>query len=142
MGARIIELAAIRARRSATANDGTATKPEPRLIERFHFWSGASEKRYVHTVYGLLDCPELSRGTYVLARRDDAGRRTVLAVGRLTHASASLNLAEIRQRGATLGANEVHVHLLAATDHEMKLVEFDLRTGQLDAANAPSTVRH
>lgn len=145
MGARIIELAAVRARRSGLARPGAANpgpaarKPEPRLVERFHFWSGASEKRYVHTVYGLIECPELSSGTYVLVRRDTAGRRSALAVGRLTHASPSLNLAEIRQRGATLGADEVHVHLLAATDHEMKLVEFDLRAGQLDAANASRT---
>lgn len=145
MGARIIELAEIRARRLAPANEARVNKPEPRLIERFHFWSGASERRYVHTVYGLLDCPELSSGTYVLARRDEAGRREALAVGRLAHTAPSLNLAEIRHRGATLGANEVHVHLLATGDREMKLVEFDLRAGQIaatDAPPAPTGTRH
>jgi hypothetical protein len=51
-------------------------------------------------------------------------------------------LAEIRQRGATMGANEVHVHLLATSDRDMKLVEFDLRAGQLAAAGQPSSSRH
>lgn len=145
MGARIIQLAEIRARRQAPANDVRGAKPEPRLIERFHFWSGASTKRYVHTVYSLLECPEMSCGTFVLVRRDAQGRREALTIGRLTHAAPSLNLAEIRQRGAMLGANEVHVHLLAATDHDMKLVEFDLRAGQLahaDSTNGATSTRH
>lgn len=137
MGARIIQLSEIRALRRGPASETQSRKPEPRLIERFHFWGGASERRYVHTVYDLLECPELSGGTFILARRDESGRREVLSIGRLLHASGSLNLAEIRQRGANLGANEVHVHLLAATDHEMKLVEFDLRAGQLAATTGP-----
>lgn len=145
MGARIIQLAEIRARRLAPAHEARGNKPEPRLVERFHFWSGASTKRYVHTVYSLLECPEMSCGTFALVRRDDKGRREALSFGRLTHAAPSLNLAEIRQRGAMLGANEVHIHLLAATDHEMKLVEFDLRTGQIahaDGANGTTSTRH
>ena len=39
-------------------------------------------------------------------------------------------LAEIRQRGAALGADEVHVHLLATSAQESQAVEFDLRTAQ------------
>lgn len=140
MGARIIQLSEIRARRLSPVEDSRTTKPEARLIERFHFWSGASTKRYVHTVYSLHECPEIRGGTFVLVRRDDSGRREALTIGRLTHAAPSLNLAEIRQRGASLGANEVHVHLLAASDHEMKLVEFDLRTGQLAHAEGTGEV--
>lgn len=138
MGARIIQLAEVRARRLDPAPEARSAKSEPRLIERFHFWSGASAKRYVHTVYSLLECPELSSGTFVLVHRDEQGRREVRSIGRLVNSVPSLNLADVRQRGATLGANEVHVHLLAATEHEMKLVEFDLRAGQLTAAGGPS----
>jgi hypothetical protein len=47
-----------------------------------------------------------------------------------------LNLAEIRQRGAELGAHEVHVHLLAESSKESRMVEFDLKTGQVEAAFA------
>ena len=39
----------------------------------------------------------------------------------------------IRQRGAELGATEVHVHLLADNAKIGKLIEFDLRTGQVEA---------
>jgi hypothetical protein len=87
----------------------------------------------VHTVYELLDCPALPAANYVLVRREPGARRKVLSIGRVSNTAASLNLAEIRQRGAELGADEVHVHLLAETQKLSKLVEFDLRTGQIEA---------
>lgn len=130
MGARIIQLADVRARRAGLANepavlDGAAHS----LAERFHFWTGASGRRYVHTVYSLTECPALPSGNYILVRRGDAGEREVLAIGSVANEAASLNLAEIRQRGAELGASEVHVHLLASNAKLSKLVEFDLRSG-------------
>ena len=57
-------------------------------------------------------------------------KRSILAIGRLTNEIPSLNLAEIRQRAATLGADEVHVHLLATSMQEAQAVEVDLRTAQ------------
>jgi hypothetical protein len=95
----------------------------------FCFWSGASGDRYVHHIYSLIECPELPASNYVLVGRDDSGRRKVLHVGRTTNVAASLNLAEIRMRGAQLGACEVHVHLLAENDGHRRLVDLDLRTG-------------
>jgi len=133
MGARIIELAAYRARRSAECEDATACDATPEAANRFHFWSGASGKRYVHTVYELLECPLLPAANYVLVRREAGARRKVLSIGRVNNAAPSLNLAEIRQLGAELGADEVHVHLLAESAKLAKLVEFDLRTGQIEA---------
>jgi hypothetical protein len=132
MSARIIELAAFRACRF----DEGDSSPQPSKsngANRFHFWTGASGKRYVHTVYELLDCPALPSANYVLVRREAGTRRKVLSIGRVSNTAASLNLAEIRQRGAELGADEVHVHLLAETAKLSKLVEFDLRTGQIEA---------
>ena len=88
----------------------------------------------MHTVYELLDCPPLPAANYVLVRRD-AGRAPQGAVDRpreqrrLPRSTSR----EIRQRGAELGADEVHVHLLAETQKLSKLVEFDLRTGQIEA---------
>jgi hypothetical protein len=70
---------------------------------------------------------------YVLVRKDGHAKRAVLAIGRVTADSTSLNLAEIRQRGAALGADEVHIHLLASSAHESKAVEVDLRTAQFAA---------
>jgi hypothetical protein len=93
---------------------------------RFEFWNGASGQRYVHTIYSLIECPELPRANYVLVRRDAAGERHVLRIGRLDNKAGSLNLAEIRHSGAKLGANEVHVHLLARTAQQRHQVELDL----------------
>jgi hypothetical protein len=132
MSARIIELAAFRA--SRFGEDEQAPQPsKANGGNRFHFWTGASGKRYVHTVYELLDCPALPAANYILVRREPGARRKVLSIGRVSNTAASLNLAEIRQRSAELGAEEVHVHLLAETPKLSKLVEFDLRTGQIEA---------
>lgn len=140
MSARIIQLADYRKAKTAVA-ERTLANPLDAAESlssggRFMFWSGASGKRYVHSIYTLADCPELPPANYVLTRRGDTGRREVLAIGRLVNDSGSLNLAEIRQRGAQLGASEVHVHLLAADAKEMQLVEFDLRTGQYRAGTS------
>jgi hypothetical protein len=132
MSARIIELAAFRACRFDEGDSSPQTS-KSNGANRFHFWTGASGKRYVHTVYELLDCPALPSANYVLVRREAGARRKVLSIGRVSNTAASLNLAEIRQRGAELGADEVHVHLLAETAKLSKLVEFDLRTGQIEA---------
>lgn len=135
MAARIIYISDILARRSGGAARQAfgvtgAVNSAREENSSFHFWSGASSRRYVHTVYDLLDCPEMPQGNYMLVKRDDQGRRSVLALGHLNHQSASLNLAELRRRGARLGANEVHVHLLANSAQERRLVELDLRAGQ------------
>ncbi len=134
MGARVIQLADYRARRSAPTPELAALDTTSELTDRFHFWSGASGQRYVHTVYDLIDCPEVPAANFLLVRRDATGHRTVLAIGTARHAAASLNLAEIRQRGARLGANEVHVHLLAPSAQQRRLVELDLRAGRIDDA--------
>jgi hypothetical protein len=133
MVARIIELAAYRTQRTQGRDELAEKRARVNDSTRFHFWTGASGKRYVHSVYDLIDCPMLPSVNYVLARRNLAGRPEVLSIGRLTHSAPSLNLAEIRQRGAELGADEVHVHLLAESAKHSKLVEFDLRTGQIEA---------
>ena len=132
MSARIIELAAFRASRF-DEDEQAPSQAKANGANRFHFWTGASGKRYVHTVYELLDCPALPAANYILVRREPGARRKVLSIGRVGNPAASLNLAEIRQRAAELGAEEVHVHLLAETPKLSKLVEFDLRTGQIEA---------
>jgi hypothetical protein len=140
MSARIVELSEFVSRRvasitqkrlEATGNvDDSAGQIAPDADgHRFFFWRGATGERYVHTVFGLLDCPELPRAIYILVKRDAQERRTVLHVGRADHEATSLNLAEVRFRGASLGANEVHVHFLVEGDRERRLVEFDLQTG-------------
>ena len=144
MGARVIQLAEFRTSRSMQAQDAAHSQLLDELGDRFFFWTGSSGRRYVHTVYSLIDCPELPAGNFMLICREPQGRRTVLAIGQLVEYAASLNLAELRRRGARLGANEVHVHLLAETAHERRLIELDLRAGQelLAGDGQISAVRH
>lgn len=133
MAAQIISLADYRSGRNAVDSFAAAAVVQssaPSLADRFQFWSGASGRRYVHTVYSLLECPAIPAGNYILIHRDAEGRRLVLSVGRVGHSATSLNLAEIRRRGAALGANEVHVHLLAPNAKLSRFIESDLRAGQ------------
>ena len=139
MGARVIQLAEVRARRSNPAPIASL-RSDIDGADRFHFWSGASGQRYVHSVYSLLECPEVPAANFLLVHRDGAGRREVLAIGRLRHGSGSLNLAEIRQRGARLGANEVHVHFLAPSAEQRRVVELDLRAGHVDRGDDDSRI--
>jgi hypothetical protein len=144
MGARVIQLAEVRARRSAVQPEHPIVSDAAGQGTRFHFWSGASGQRYVHTVYDLLDCPEVPAANFLLVHRDASGQRSVLAIGHLKHEAPSLNLAEIRHRGARLGANEVHLHLLAPSAQQRRIVELDLRKGGIDGdMHAPiSATRH
>ena len=99
------------------------------LDDRFCYWKGASEAGYIHTVYSLLDLPEVPAVNYVLVHRDEQGRRQPLRIAQTDNEAGSLNLADIRHRAARLGANEVHVHMISETSRERALVECDLRAG-------------
>lgn len=147
MSARIIDFAEVRSSRTQPSMRQTiehaVSEPAKDLMQRFQFWTGASGRRYVHTIYTLLDCPALSAANFILVRRESNGQRQVLAISRLAAASPSLNLADIRHRGAMLGANEVHVHLLAEGGRDSQMVEFDLRSGHFDEASShPSLLQH
>mgnify|MGYP005850707447 CR=1 FL=1 len=143
MSARIVELSRIAAARSAPASPEEEVLQEP-PPQQFRFWTGASGERYVHSVFSLIGCPELPGTVYLLVRRDHNGRRRVLRIARTVHEAASLNLAEIRHRGAQLGANEVHVHFLALSERERRRVEHDLRSALFPqlSAEQTSSMRH
>lgn len=129
MSAQIIDFAAVRASRSSPAGSQSApTAPALETNPVFQFWSGASGNRYVHSIYNLFECPPLPAGNYCLVRRNPDGGRTVLSIGRTANESASNNLAAIRQRSALVGANEVHVHLLAGSETQSALIEADLQS--------------
>jgi hypothetical protein len=115
-------------------------RESPAATPEFHFWSGASGKRYVHTVYDLLDCPRLPASSYVLVKRAPSGRRDAVRIGQLNAEAWSLNLAEVRHRAAQLGANEVHVHLIATDRLARNSIAADLQIGQFaELAAEPST---
>jgi hypothetical protein len=90
----------------------------------------------VHTVYSLIECPPFPKASYILVRRDRRGRRAALHIGLGQSEAPTLNLAQVRQRGAQLGANEVHVLAQAQTDAGRSLIASDLRAGQFGALAA------
>lgn len=106
-------------------------------------WRGASGTPYVHTVSSLLFCREMPEATYLLVHRDADGTARVLRVGCLENEAWSLNLAQIRQVGAALGANEVHIRPQAGPPAERARVAFDIENAvsagnQIVLANAAS----
>jgi len=143
MSARIVELSQVAAARAGLSHQTDVSLAEP-TAQQFQFWAGASGERYVHSVFSLIGCPELPKAVYVLMRCDSHGRRTILRIGRTEHDAPSLNLAEIRHRGAKLGANEVHVHFLASSTRQRRDVEADLRAAHFQelSVESLSSVRH
>ena len=112
---------------------------EAAFAQAFHYWRGASGRRYLHSVYSLVGCPALPRANYILVKRFDNGTRVALSFGQTKDDAVSLNLAHLRHEGAKCGANEVHIHLLAENSEERALVEADLvsaHTRRVAAANA------
>ena len=106
---------------------------EHRFRRAFHYWCGASGERYLHTVYPLVECPELPRANFILVGRDADGAPLPLRVGQTREDVVSLNRAQLRHLGAVLGAVEVHVHLLAESREERSAVEADLRAAYAHA---------
>ena len=140
MSALIIDFAEARERTQSARSTGQRRAETPAVSgnaptgrERFHFWTGNSGARYVHTVYDLVSCPTLPASNYMLIKRTDAGELDVLAIGQVSNSATSLNLAEVRRHGAELGATEVHVHLLAEDRQQAKQIQQDLQTGYLNA---------
>ena len=129
MAGRILNPAPVRSRTTAVPEPVDLGLPQD-LPARLHFWGGASGTRYVHAVYSLIECPPLPRVLYLLVHRDSHGKREILHIASAENDAPTLNLARIRQRGAQLGANEVHVHFLAEDEAQRRLVTCDLRAGQ------------
>lgn len=60
-------------------------------------------------IWSLIGCPSMEFGTRYKLVRVVNGKRTTVAIGRAQSKYASLNLANIRRRGARLGVQEVHL---------------------------------
>jgi hypothetical protein len=117
----------------AEASETAVPSDEPAVVcaeagfaEVFHYWRGASGRRYLHSVWSLIGCPALPQANYILVRRHEDGSREALAFGQTRDDAITLNLAHLRHEGAKRGANEVHIHLLAETAEERGTVEADL----------------
>jgi hypothetical protein len=138
MSAVVIDFSTARARLSPKAvvcAQMRVVPAAPQAAHEFTFWRGASGSRYVHTVYTLLECPEMPNANVMLVRRHATGRAEVMHIGSVEHGVGCSNLAEIRLTAATLGATEVHAHLLAADGDERALIVRDLSgAGELAAS--------
>lgn len=119
----------------APANEPALVCREKLISQPYHYWRGASGARYLHSVYSLLECPALPKANYILVRRDEDGTRRPLQIGQTVEEADTLNLARLRQAGAQLGANEVHIHLLAETEEARAAVSADLSARQLGRAH-------
>ncbi|MBU2532713.1 MAG: hypothetical protein KKB37_08230 [Alphaproteobacteria bacterium] len=92
------------------------------------FWRGTSGHAYAHTIYNLAGCPEIPASSVMFVLKHDHGRREVLDVMCVDHEAPSLNLAFVRQNGARLGANEVHLHFATGDSGARQTAMIDLRT--------------
>lgn len=85
---------------------------DPSFKDRFWYWTGASGRKYIHSVYALEDCPPLPGAIYVAVRRQGP-LRVVMGIGRFTAfwdgPLGGRDLQALRARGV----DEIHVHLLA-----------------------------
>jgi hypothetical protein len=115
-----------------------ARAPEP----KFHYWQGGlSRAWFIHTVLPFTSSPAVIDANYIFVRRDREGKCTALYVGQSDNLSERMPRHEKFAAALSLGANEVHVHLLAATSTERFRVETDLRRGHpapLNEQGAPS----
>ncbi|WP_119270687.1 hypothetical protein [Taklimakanibacter deserti] len=110
---------------------GTETEP------RFWYWHGASGRRYIHSVYRPETCPPLP-GAVFLAVRSLGNLRTVLGAGRFAGLWDVNIPAGDAAHWESLGANEIHVHLLSRDETEARQVAADLQAALKDGAAAPA----
>ena len=113
-------------RREAASGRHTSRASDSSPASGQQTWRGASGALYEHIVTSLIFCPTMPKSTFLLVHRDDSGAARVLRVGALENEAKSLNLAHIRQLGASLGANEVHIRAERASAAERARIVFDI----------------
>jgi hypothetical protein len=98
---------------------------DPDFKDRFWYWTGASGRKYIHSVYGLDDCPPLPGAIYVAVRREGP-LRLVLGIGRFLPfwdgPLGGRDVACLRRQGV----DEIHVHLLAKSPAVAEAILEDL----------------
>lgn len=99
---------------------------DPAFQDRFWYWSGASGRKYIHSVYRLDDCPPFPGAIYVAVKRQ-GHLRIALDVGRFQPFWDHVFGIQEARRFASLGVDELHVHLLGKTPAQIEAVFRDLR---------------
>jgi hypothetical protein len=93
---------------------------------RFWYWRGASGQRYIHSVYPANACPPLPGAIYVAVRRTGT-LRTALTTGRFSVFWELSAEAQVAAAMADVGADEIHVHLLAGSEERAQAILADLQ---------------
>ena len=103
--------------------------------DRFCYWTGASGKRYIHSVYRPDECPPLPGAVFIEVCRMADGSRKPLRAGRF---APFWDLPVNSQGNLDAACREVHVHLLAEDDSSTARVLDDLTAGlDLQVRTAP-----
>jgi hypothetical protein len=98
---------------------------DPAIKDRFWYWTGASGRRYIHSVYAPDDCPPLPGAVFVLVKRCGT-MRMVVGVGRFSPFWDGVQRG-LGPKGLSLqDADEIHVHLLAKSPEHRDAVLNDL----------------
>jgi hypothetical protein len=95
------------------------------MKERFFYWQGSSGLKYIHSVYDVDACPPLPGAIYVAVKRSGA-LRIAMTVGRFAAFWDKTLDGDDLQRLETMGADEVHVHLLAKSSEIAESIKTDL----------------
>ena len=95
----------------------------PEIGDRFWYWYGQSGRRYIHSVYPANACPVLPGAVYISVYRTADSRFEPLSIetaGTIDQMTGNYTPAA--------GADEVHVHLLAASTEGARAICTDLST--------------
>jgi hypothetical protein len=127
LGAEIADMEVRRGEASPIRADLLAGLTGSTLSDRFRSWRGRSGRRYIFSIFRDWDGGAEFREAVVVAaeRGPDGGRRILLVDSTETFPELLLQgraLAEARAQGA----NELHVHLLAASASERRAIVADL----------------
>lgn len=100
-----------------------------------HFWwQGASGVWYIHTIYPFANAL-LQHANYIFVRSDAYGRKFALYIGETDDFSSRFACHEKIGAARNMGANEIHVHLLAEERGLRLNIETDLRRGHAPPLN-------
>ncbi len=99
---------------------------DPGLQDRFWYWQGASGAKYIHSVYAPDQCPPLPGAVYVGVKRHGS-LLVALCVGRFKPFWDGTLARHDLARLAALGADEIHVHLLAKSPALADAIHADLK---------------
>jgi hypothetical protein len=106
------------------------------MTDRFWYWQGQSGRKYIHSVYEIENCPPLPGAVYVAVKRSGS-LRVAVAVGRFQPFWDQTLGEDDLTRLELLGADEVHVHLLARSPELAESVRSDLASAMTIQSRYP-----